>query len=81
MSYVARNFGYFGKGMMAPPPPAPPPDDAPIITPEEEQKILQETLPLPVPEPSFLRRNAMPLLVGGSVLLLGTSGLVIMIKV
>jgi len=81
MSYVTRNFGAFGKGMVAPPPPPPPEDIAPIITPEEEQQILQETLPLPEPEESFLARNAMPLIIGGSVLLLGTVGLVIMLKV
>lgn len=81
MSYVARNFGMFGKGMVAPPPPPPPEDIAPIITPEEEQAILQQTLPLPEPEQSFLARNAMPLLIGGSVLVLGTIGLIVMIKI
>lgn len=80
MSYVARNFGVFGKGMMAPPPP-PPEDIAPIITPEEEQKILQQTLPLPEVEQSFLARNAMPLMIGGSVLVLGTIGLIVMLKI
>jgi hypothetical protein len=81
MSYVAKNFGMFGKGMVAPPPPPPPEDIAPTITPEEEQAILQQTLPLPEPEQSFLARNAMPLLVGGSVLILGTIGLIVMIKI
>ena len=81
MSYVARNFGYFGKGSKQASPQPPPEDIAPIITPGEEQAILQETLPLPEPERSFLARNAMPLLIGGSVLLLGTVGLVIMLKV
>ena len=81
MSYVARNLGMFGKGMMAHPPPPPPEDIAPIITPEEEQQILQQTLPLPEPEESFLARNAMPLMIGGSVLVLGTIGLIVMIKI
>lgn len=81
MSYVGRGLGVFGKGMVAPPPPPPPEDIAPIITPEEEMAILQENLPLPEPEESFLARNAMPLILGGSVLLLGTIGLVVMIKI
>lgn len=81
MRYTARNFGAFGKGMVAPPPPPPPEDIAPILTPEEEQAILQQTMPLPEPEPSFLARNGLPLIIGGSVLLLGTIGLIFMLKV
>lgn len=51
------------------------------ITPEEEAAILQATLPVPVPEPDFLRRNALPLFVGGGVLLLGIVGMFLMLKV
>jgi len=79
MTYTG--LGTFGKGMMAPPPTPPPEDIAPTITPEEELAILQATLPAPEPEPSFIRRNAMPLFVGGGVLLLGTLGLILMVKI
>jgi len=68
-----------GKGVMAPPPVAP--EDLPTITPEEEQAILEATLPIPEPEPSFIRRNAIPLFAGGGVLVLGVIGLILMIKV
>jgi hypothetical protein len=72
-------IGGFGKGVMAPPPEAPP-EDLPTITPEEEQAILEATLPIPEPEPSFIRRNAVPLFVGGGVLVLGVLGMILMIK-
>ena len=81
---VYTGLGNFGKGKMAmaPPPAAPPPEDlAPTITPEEELAILQATLPAPEPEASFIRRNAVPLFVGGGVLLLGTIGLILMVKI
>ena len=85
---VPRNFGYFGKsenkgskGAMTPPPAPPPEDLRPTITPEEEQAILSATLPIPEPEPSFVRRNAVPLFVGGGVLILGILGMILMIKI
>lgn len=77
----STGFGYFGKGVVAPPPAPPPEDIAPTITPEEELAILQATLPIPEPEPSFIRRNAVPLFVGGGVLVMGMLGMVLLIKV
>ena len=74
-------LGNFGKGGMATPPPAPPEDLGPTISPEEENAILAATLPVPEPEVSFLTRNAVPLMLGGGVLLLGTLGMVLLIKV
>jgi len=53
----------------------------PVITPDEELEILQATMPLPTVEVSFLRRNAVPLLVGGGVLTLGLLGMILLIKV
>lgn len=79
MAYY-KTFGGFGKGV-APPPPPPPDPEAPTITPEEEAAILQATLPVPEPEPDFLRRNAVPLFVGGGILLLGVIGMFLMIRV
>lgn len=52
-----------------------------MITPAEEQAILDATLPLPPPEPSFLRRNAMPLFLGGGALVVGTLGMILLIKI
>jgi hypothetical protein len=77
------NLGTFGKGKgFVAPPPAPPPEDiVPTITPEEEMAILEATLPIPEPEPSFIRRNAVPLFVGGGVLVLGMLGMVLLIKI
>jgi hypothetical protein len=83
MAYIDTsigNLGGFGKSSVVPPP-MPPEDLGPTITPEEELAILEELMPGMEPQPSFLRRNAMPLLVGGGVLLLGTLGLVLMVKV
>jgi len=60
---------------------APEDPTAPTITPEEEAAILEAMLPIPEPEPSFLRRNAIPIFVGGGVLIFGTIGLLLMIKV
>lgn len=51
------------------------------ITPEEEMEILSATLPLPEIEESFIQRNFMPLVIGGSVLTLGVLGFVILIKI
>lgn len=51
------------------------------LTPEEEAAILAATLPIEEPEPDFLRRNAVPLLVGGGTLLLGIILMVVMLKV
>ena len=48
---------------------------------EEEQAILEATLPIPEPEPSFLHRNAMPLIVRGGVLVLGILGMILLIRV
>lgn len=78
MAYY-ETFGGFGKGVKPPPPPEDP--TAPTITPEEEAAILQATLPIPEPEPSFLRRNAVPIFVGGGVLILGTIGMLLMIRI
>jgi hypothetical protein len=75
------DIGSFGKGYMAPPPEAPPEDLAPTISVEEEQAILAATLPMPEPEPSFIRRNAVPLFVGGGVLVLGVVGMIFMIRI
>jgi len=80
MAYY-ETFGGFGKGFAPPPPPPPEDPTAPTITPEEEAAILQATLPIPEPEPSFLRRNAVPLFVGGGILVLGTVGMLLMIRV
>ena len=55
-------------------------DIDPLISPTEEQAILEQTLPIPEPEPSFLRRNAIPLFVGGGVLILGILGMVLLIR-
>jgi len=81
---ASGTFGTFGKGkgVMAPPPaPPPPPEDVlPTITPEEELAILEATLPFPEPEPSFIRRNAVPLFVGGGVLTLGVLGMILLLK-
>jgi hypothetical protein len=52
----------------------------PTISPEEELAILQATLPIPQPQASFIRRNAVPIFVGGGVLLLGLLGMILMIK-
>jgi hypothetical protein len=60
---------------------APPEDIVPTITPEEEMAILEATLPIPEPEPSFIRRNAIPLFIGGGALVLGILGMVLLIKV
>lgn len=51
------------------------------ITPDIEQQILQQTIPFAEPEPSFIRRNALPLFLGGGVLLLGIIGMFLMLKV
>ena len=81
MAYY-ETFGGFGKGFI-PPPPLPAPEDptAPTITPEEEAAILEALLPIPEPEPSFLRRNAIPIFIGGGVLIFGTIGMLLMIRV
>jgi len=52
----------------------------PTISAQEELDILRQTLPTQELESSFLRANAMPILVGGSVLLLGTIGLILMVR-
>lgn len=78
---IYNNLGAFGKGAMVPPPEPPPEDLSPTISVEEEQAILNATLPFPEPEPSFLRRNAVPLFVGGGVLVLGVVGMIFLIKV
>jgi len=85
MSYIRVGLGELGtfgksKAVSAPTPEAPP-DTSATITPEEEMAILEATLPSPEPEPSFIRRNSMPLLVGGGVLALGVLGLILMVKV
>ena len=59
----------------------PPEDIRPTITPDEEQEILSATLPIPEPEPSFVRRNAIPLFVGGGALTLGVLGRILMIEI
>jgi ATP phosphoribosyltransferase len=59
----------------------PPEDIRPTITPDEEQKILAAMLPIPEPEPSFVKRNAIPLFVGGGVLTLGILGIILMVKI
>ena len=74
------NLGFFGKGAVAPPPEPPPEDLAPTITPEEELEILNQSLPPPEIQPSFIRRNVKPVLLGGSVLLLGALGMILLIK-
>jgi hypothetical protein len=61
--------------------PEPPPEDAPTITPEEERAILEAAMPIPEPEPSFVRRNAIPLFVGGGALILGVIGVILLIKI
>jgi len=53
----------------------------PIISPEEELAILKATFPIPKPQASFLRRNAVPIFVGGGVLLLGLLGMILMVKI
>lgn len=58
-----------------------PEPEGPTITPEEEAAILEAMLPIPEPEPSFLRRNAIPLFLGGGVLILGAIGMLLMVKI
>ena len=75
------NLGFFGGKGQPHPAPAPPPEDlSPTITPEEELMILNETLPQPEVQASFVRRNVKPLLLGGSVLVLGALGMILLIK-
>ena len=52
-----------------------------IITPDEEMEILQAMMPIQAPQASFIRRNAVPLFVGGGVLTLGLLGMIFLIKV
>jgi len=81
-SNLGEVSGSKSKKSFVKPPPAPPPEDlAPTISPEEEMAILEALLPIPEPEPSFIRRNAIPLFVGGGVLVLGIAGMVLMIKI
>jgi len=54
---------------------------APTITPEEEAAILEAMLPIPEPEPSFLRRNAIPLFLGGGALIVGAIGMLLMVEI
>jgi len=51
------------------------------VTPQVEQEIIRETIPPPKPQASFIRRNAIPLFVGGGVLILGVIGMLLLIKV
>jgi len=51
------------------------------LTPEEEIAILEQTLPIPEPEPDFLRRNIVPITVGGGVLFIGIILMVLLVKV
>ena len=75
------NLGFFGKGVSTPPPEPPPEDLSPTITPEEELEILNETLPQPEISQSFIRRNVKPLFLGGTVLVLGALGMIVLIQV
>lgn len=52
-----------------------PPDTRPIITPEEERAILAATSQALEPQPSFLRRNFVPIVIGGGSVFLGVIGL------
>ena len=52
-----------------------------VITPDEEMEILQAMMPIQAPQASFIRRNAVPLFVGGGVLTLGLLGMILLIKV
>ena len=74
------NLGFFGKGYIAPPPEPPPEGIGPTITPDEELAILNAHLPPPEIEPSFVRRNVKPVLIGGSVLLLGALGMILLVS-
>lgn len=58
-----------------------PEPEGPTITPEEEAAILEAMLPIPEPEPSFLRRNAIPLFLGGGALVIGVIGMILMVKI
>lgn len=49
-----------------------------IISVAEEQQILQQTLPVPQVQGNFLSRNAMPIFLGGTVLILGIVGFILM---
>lgn len=60
---------------------AAPEEVIPTITPEEEQAILEAILPIPEPEPSFIRRNAVPLFLGGGALTLGLLGMILLVKI
>ena len=52
----------------------------PTITPQEEMDILNVTLPPVEIEPSFVRRNAKPVLIGGSVLVMGALGMILLLR-
>jgi len=51
-----------------------------IVTAAEQQQILQQTLPVAPPPKSFLSRNKIPIFVGGTVLLLGFVGMMLLIE-
>lgn len=61
--------------------PCPDPGIAPPITAQEEQQILAQTMPIQAPEPSFLSRNLIPIVIGGGVLFLSIIGMVLLVKV
>jgi hypothetical protein len=48
---------------------------------DQSQEILQATKPIPEPEPSFLEKNSIPLLIGGAVIVLAVVGLLLLIRV
>lgn len=51
-----------------------------IISMRDELAILQEVLPPVQPQASFIRRNAVPIFVGGGIMFLGFLGMLLMIK-
>lgn len=68
-------------GQYPPPPSPPPPETTPTITPEEEMAILMTHMPLPYPEPSFIKRNASMLVAGGGIFLMAVLGLILLAKI
>lgn len=73
-------MSYFGQ-IPVPFPHTPAPNTGPTISPSEELAILQQTLPLIVPQQSFLERNQKALFVGGAVLVLGIIGMVLLVQI
>lgn len=73
-------MSYFGQ-IPAPMPPTPPPNTGPTISPSEELAILRQTLPVVIPQQSFLERNQKAIYIGGAVFILGIIGMILLVKI